>query len=813
MPRRKTHYNPKWENEVDVNGSIIGLWCTKNDEFTAKCSPCGAIIQISVHGISALRKHAGQKNHKKKVNNTSQPSTSAVIHNLASAVSSQPTETEKDVLDEQIRTAEAIWCAMVCEHDLAFLMSDHLAKNLFKMCPDSAIAAGFKCARTKTNYLITHGLAPDIQDKLISKLKDVPFALMIDESNKQYGKRFLVSMVKFFDKEKNQVSERFLDVSICNKGSSDDITQQVAEMFVRNQLNYENLIHIMTDNPNVMRGKYTGVVKQITSKYANHVVDIGGCSLHHVANSVKNSLPELHRYEYIEDFMQDTSTFFTIHVEFAESFSCIQEVFDIEQHRLLKYYEGRFLSAYPVVERLLEQYKALKKLFLEEIPNNYPKVNDQKRVGRICENLRNIFTLPTLHFIMFVLLNFQKYEKLFQREEPTIHLMYDKQVDLYRSTLMHFCVFSKIETLKNSVELVAFDYKHKDNLKPIDEISLGVVAKKLISHFSQQDKMVFLSGAKRFFIKISGQLLKNLSLKNKFLSNLRFLKPEYRVMSTVEMITNCAYKMPPVCKLSTKDIDALSYEWNLLVLEDLPVSCNSGNKKKPVAVDKYWRTILDLMDCGEVRYPIIGKVVRFALSIAEANGTVERLFSQLFHIIRKDRNRLETHTIKGILTTKSYLQNNETCMNLRIDESMMYHIKSAYSKYSEMNLEKNESRKEDSLEKRLQEEVHKERTENKKLKSIENKQLKIDKQVDILKANEIKAMSLLSEAKSLMENSHNMSKQIDKEKQRLQEEKAKIEGAVLKATCNSAARNIRLYGSKKVIVDVNNNRSDPSDSD
>ena len=159
---------------------------------------------------------------------------------------------------------------------------------------------------------------------------------------------------------------------------------------------------------------------------------------------------------------------------------------------------------------------------------------------------------------MFVLLNFQKYEKLFQREEPTIHLMYDKQVDLYRSTLMHFCVFSKIETLKNSVELVAFDYKHKDNLKPIDEISLGVVAKKLISHFSQQDKMVFLSGAKRFFIKISGQLLKNLSLKNKFLSNLRFLKPEYRVMSTVEMITNCAYKMPPVCKLSTKDIDALS---------------------------------------------------------------------------------------------------------------------------------------------------------------------------------------------------------------------------------------------------------------
>ena len=91
-------------------------------------------------------------------------------------------------------------------------------------------------------------------------------------------------------------------------------------------------------------------------------------------------------------------------------------------------------------------------------------------------------------------------------------------------------------------------------------------------------------------------------------------------------------------------------------------------------------------------------------------------------------------------------------MNLRIDESMMYHIKSAYSRYSEMNLEKNESRKEDSLEKRLQEKVHKERTENKKLKSIENKQLKIDKQVDILKANEIKVMSHLSWENKLIKN-------------------------------------------------------------
>ena len=69
-----------------------------------------------------------------------------------------------------------------------------------------------------------------------------------------------------------------------------------------------------------------------------------------------------------------------------------------------------------------------------------------------------------------------------------------------------------------------------------------------------------------------------------------------------------------------------------------------------------------------------------------------------------------------------------------------------------MNLEKNENRRKDNLEKRLQEEVNKECTGNKKLKSIENKQLKINKQVAILKANEIKVMSHLSWENKLIKN-------------------------------------------------------------
>ena len=42
----------------------------------------------------------------------------------------------------------------------------------------------------------------------------------------------------------------------------------------------------MTDNPNVMRGLFNGVVTQKKNEHANHLADIGGCSLHHTANVV-----------------------------------------------------------------------------------------------------------------------------------------------------------------------------------------------------------------------------------------------------------------------------------------------------------------------------------------------------------------------------------------------------------------------------------------------------------------------------------------------------------------------------------------------
>ena len=56
----------------------------------------------------------------------------------------------------------------------------------------------------------------------------------------------------------------------------------------------------------------------------------------------------------------------------------------------------------------------------------------QDKVGRITLRLNDKITLASLEFISFVLLPYHKYEQLFQRNEPTMHLLYDKQVELYK---------------------------------------------------------------------------------------------------------------------------------------------------------------------------------------------------------------------------------------------------------------------------------------------------------------------------------------------------------------------------------------------
>ena len=92
-----------------------------------------------------------------------------------------------------------------------------------------------------------------------------------------------------------------------------------------------------------------------------HISSIGGCTLHHVSNAAKYASQEFG--EPVEEFVQDLFYFFRNHPSAVQDLEYYKKILDIEEHKVLRYVETRWLSLIPVAERILEQLPALKSLF------------------------------------------------------------------------------------------------------------------------------------------------------------------------------------------------------------------------------------------------------------------------------------------------------------------------------------------------------------------------------------------------------------------------------------------------------------------
>ena len=215
-------------------------------------------------------------------------------------------------------------------------------------------------------------------------------------------------------------------------------------------------------------------------------------------------------------------------------------------------------------------------------------------------------------------------------------------MDLYRNTLLIYCKFDTVAALLTDNDLVNFDFNEEEHHMQLKSISIGEETKRYVRKMSEVEFTIFMTGVKRYYIQITKCLLKNVSLRNTILAYLRFLGPLSRNIISEKQIKRIAKKLPPSCHLKESDIDSISIEWKQLVLEEIPAEWT----KDDVPIDTYWTNVFNIKVNSQIKYPNIKRVVTCCLSFAEANAAVERHFSQLGHIISKDRNRLDECTIK-----------------------------------------------------------------------------------------------------------------------------------------------------------------------
>ena len=131
----------------------------------------------------------------------------------------------------QAARAEAILCNMLVEHNLPFLLMDHLPgvlshafpdSKIFLLMdhlpgvlshafPDSKITKEVMCARTKSTAVVKHGIAPAVHKIMISMVNILPaFSLLMDESTDRGVVKREGTLIRYCDESTLHIATGFL---------------------------------------------------------------------------------------------------------------------------------------------------------------------------------------------------------------------------------------------------------------------------------------------------------------------------------------------------------------------------------------------------------------------------------------------------------------------------------------------------------------------------------------------------------------------------------------------------------------------------
>ena len=140
----------------------------------------------------------------------------------------------------QVSYAEALFCALIADHNIPFTVADHLTEVVRKAFPDSQIAQRFQCKRTKTATIVSEVLAPKERHNTIKAAQAGPFSIMVDESNKRNDEKAMAILLRVINPDTGLVQNRFLDMPICNIPNAENLFTTLDRSMTKNNIPWEN---------------------------------------------------------------------------------------------------------------------------------------------------------------------------------------------------------------------------------------------------------------------------------------------------------------------------------------------------------------------------------------------------------------------------------------------------------------------------------------------------------------------------------------------------------------------------------------------
>lgn len=347
MPSRKCKFTKELAKEFP-------MFVPSKNDGDIECLTCkNKIINICNKGKYDILQHLNSVKHKNNVGSATN------CHKLTKLYTVRSTKET-----EQISAIEAALSYHTVYHHFSYSSTDCTNTLHHKFFEDSKIAPQIKCGKTKTQAIVDNVIAPYILQKNRDDLNRSKFiGISTDSSNHGSVKMFPV-VVQYFDKFSG-LNSKLIELESCTNEKSKTISTLLEETLSNFDLS-EKCIAFGGDNTNtnfgsVLRRDGQNIFTHLKAFLGRDINGIG-CPAHICNNSIHFAMD--HLQVDIDSIMFKIYKHFSIYTVRTETLKEFCDYADVDFKVILSHSKTRWLSLFPVIERVLKMYQPLKSYFL-----------------------------------------------------------------------------------------------------------------------------------------------------------------------------------------------------------------------------------------------------------------------------------------------------------------------------------------------------------------------------------------------------------------------------------------------------------------
>ncbi|KAJ8943846.1 hypothetical protein NQ314_009613 [Rhamnusium bicolor] len=356
--------------------------------------------------------------------------------------------------------AELKAVSFIMEHNLPISLLDHLTPLCKSMFPDSNIARKMLCGRTKGSGIIFNVFKQQSFENIVLHLKKYPFSLIVDETTDVSVAKSLAIVARYC-KDDCLVNSIFFSFLHVKSAKAEDVASAISTLITSNDIPAKDFLEFGADNASVMMGRIGGVGARL--KELNHNLFVMGCVYHSFNLCSSKASEKLPRS--VEEFVRDVSNYFSNSAKRIEAFEEFQEYSQTARHRLLRFCITRWLSMQMVVNRILEQWSALKLFFIAEVADE----NSLHKAKSILDAFNNPIFHIYLYFLSYILKIINDMNLEFQSVELKLFILASRLRVMYKTVLKSFMK----KAVLNNTKLSKIDPSKPEHFLPLEEIYVG----------------------------------------------------------------------------------------------------------------------------------------------------------------------------------------------------------------------------------------------------------------------------------------------------------------------------------------------------